>query len=130
MNGEKYSQAANSYAIALANGGYTLKPSTLTTPSRGFIVGGISPEVEAIHAKDFTLSKFVSSFNEVVDFIEDTEQRDLYVGGWLHEGKWYVEPVQVVEQLSDAIYLGRWANQTAIWDVANKIEIRLDNVKG
>ena len=148
MNGEKYNQAANSYAICIANSGYTLRPRDLTTPVKGYVVGLSTTQPELIKAEDFTLEMYVKSFNDVARSILNQNNgtliteytngdqelikvsTDLCVGAWLNEGYWYIEGVQVVADVKDALYLGKANNQKAIYDLANKKEIFIDQVIG
>ncbi len=143
MQGESYNQASNSYAIAIANNGYTLRPRDLTTPTQGFVVGIHDYQPQLIKQEDFTLEMFVKSFNDVARDIVNNNcgtlltnyqypngelinvSTDLCVGGWLHEGYWYVESTQVVADKRDAIYLGKHNQQKAIWDLEAKQEIIL-----
>ena len=148
MNGEKYNQAVNSYAICVSKGGYTLRPRDLTTPTSGYVVGLSTTQPELIKDTDFTLEMFVKSFNDVArsilndnqgtliaEYVNDDQElikvsTDLCVGAWLHEGYWYVEKVQVVADQRDALYLAKSNSQKAIWDLANKKEIFIDQVIG
>ena len=148
MNGEQYNQAVNSYAICISNNGYTLKPRDLVSPTSGYVVGLSTTQPELIKAEDFTLEMYVKSFNDVARNILNQNNgtlisvyttgdqelikvsSDLCVGGWLNDGYWYIEPVQVVADIKDALYLGKSNNQKAIYDLANKKEIFIDQVIG
>ena len=148
MQGNTYNQAANSYAICIANGGYTLRPRDLTTPAKGYVVGLSTSQPELIKDTDFTLEMYVKSFNDVARSILNDNQgtliaeyvnndqelikvsTDLCVGAWLHEGYWYVEKVQVVADQRDALYLAKSNSQKAIYDLKEKKEIFIDQVIG
>lgn len=122
MQGQQYNQAVNSHAIAVANKGFTLKPSDLTTPSSGYIVS-IEENPIKIPETDFDVLAFTKAFNAKA--AEINGKADLYVGGWLSEGVWYIEMVQVVASRADAIFLGTSLKQQAVWDVVNKSNIWL-----
>ena len=148
MQGNSYNQAANSYAICIANSGYTLRPRDLTTPAKGYVVGLSTNQPELIKDTDFTLEMYVKSFNDVArsilndnqgtliaEYVNDDQElikvsTDLCVGCWLNNGYWYVEKVQVVADQRDALYLAKSNSQKAIWDLANKKEIFIDQVIG
>lgn len=148
MQSKQYNQAVNSYAICVANGGYTLRPRDLTAPTSGYVVGLSTNQPELIKDTDFTIEMFVKSFNDVArsimndnkgtliaEYINDDQElikvsTDLCVGSWLHEGYWYVEPVQVVADIRDAIYLGKSNNQKAIYDLKERKEVFIDQVIG
>ena len=146
MQGNTYNQAANSYAICIANNGYTLRPRDLTTPVKGYVVSLSTTQPELIKDTDFTVEMYVKSFNDVARSILNDNQgtmiteyvnndqelikvsTDLCVGAWLHEGYWYVEKVQVVADQRDALYLAKANSQKAIWDLSEKKEIFIDQV--
>lgn len=47
-----------------------------------------------------------------------------YLGGWVHDGKLWLEPSDNVASHDEAVRLGQARNQIAIWDVAGGQEIQ------
>lgn len=48
---------------------------------------------------------------------------DTYLGGWVHDGKLWLEPSDNIASREEAVRQGRGRNQIAIWDVDNSQEI-------
>lgn len=63
----------------------------------------------------------------VIDLIESGTTRAEYIGGWLDQesGLYYYDATVVVDNLADALELGRVNGQIAIFDLNNMEEIRL-----
>lgn len=63
----------------------------------------------------------------VIDLIESDTTRAEYVGGWLDQesGLYYYDATIVVNDLAEALELGRLNGQIAIFDLNNMEEIRL-----
>ena len=51
--------------------------------------------------------------------------KDRFLGIWLNKGQWYLDVSVNVEDLDEALRLGKNNNQIAIWDCAKAEEIRL-----
>jgi hypothetical protein len=49
---------------------------------------------------------------------------DVYLGGWVHDGKLWLEPSDNIASRAQAEHEGRTRNQIAIWDVDNGEEIQ------
>jgi hypothetical protein len=50
---------------------------------------------------------------------------DQFMGFWLDKGHWYIDYVVWIEHFDDAVDCALVHNQLAIWDIANKKDIRL-----
>ncbi|MGH3584923.1 MAG: hypothetical protein ACRDQ0_01250, partial [Pseudonocardia sp.] len=55
-------------------------------------------------------------------------QPDVYLGGWLHEGKLWVEPSRNVQDRAEAIHLAATSGEIAIYDVDARSEIVLQDL--
>lgn len=58
------------------------------------------------------------------------KEGDLYLGGWVYDGKLWLEPSQNIADLEHAASAAKAGNQIAIWDVANGQEIQTGGTGG
>ena len=123
MNGQQYIHAQNLYSITIANKGSTIDPQlNFPRAKEGYIIGGIS-DVTAIPKEEFTLEKFVQTFNVYADKIGT--QQNLYVGTWFNDDVYYMELSQVITDKADAISFAKTTDQKAIWDISNNTNISI-----
>jgi hypothetical protein len=99
---------------------------TILNYPRGFSVSRSGHEFSsgymvAMQGCTMVLDPRAVNFSDVADHIEQNADMyrdpDTHVGGWLHQGKIYLEPAQHVRDFSQACRLGKQRKQIAIWDV-------------
>jgi len=105
---------------AIANNGISYSISTgnynVTT---GYMVSIQGQEWKVSTINDDILKFYVKHhLNELWD-------EDRFLGIWLNKGQWYLDVSVNVEDLDEALRLGKNNNQIAIWDCAKAEEIRL-----
>lgn len=103
--------------IALVNKeGYTVNAATLQPVTTGYAV--------AVAATQDSFG--LEGLANVVKYVEAHSNVNAF-GGWYNtdNGKYYFDATIVVDDLNEAIELGRLNNQIAIFDLANMKEIRL-----
>ena len=105
---------------AIANKGISYSISTgnynVTT---GYMVSIQGQEWKVSTINDDILKFYVKHhLNELWD-------EDRFLGIWLNKGQWYLDVSVNVEDLDEALRLGKNNNQIAIWDCAKAEEIRL-----
>ena len=105
---------------AIANNGISYSISTgnynVTT---GYMVSIQGQEWKVSTINDDILKFYVKHhLNELWD-------KDRFLGIWLNKGQWYLDVSVNVEDLDEALRLGKNNNQIAIWDCAKAEEIRL-----
>lgn len=105
-------------AVAAANPeGFTVNAYTGETPAEGYAVA--LAETQDSHDAE--------GLARVLELIQGGTTRAAYVGGWLdcETGKYYYDATIVVNDLAEALSLGRANKQIAIFDLKNGEEIRL-----
>lgn len=113
----------------IANGGASYNLITGEyNPTTGYMVG--------LYNKDqvVPLGTAKGLQYDVADFIKDNAQillggtvTDCYfLGSWVHEGEVHLDISANVLDLKEALFLGKKYGQLAIWDCANKCEIKIN----
>jgi hypothetical protein len=110
--------------IRHAHGGFTVSPRTGAVPDRGFMVS------RAGHVHTYPAS-VLDHPNRLAAAVHRTlraegtsfQGKNMYLGGWVHGGKLYLEPSQEIDDQAAAAAEGRARKQIAIWDVAGHREI-------
>ena len=109
------------------DGGYTVGLDTLgmpCTPTEGYMVG-----VPGIHAK--TQKSAPNFYNVMAQFetmtrLAQNTVHKLYAGAWFDgQNMWYLDISENILDVDDAIQVAQRRGELAIWDVANKKEIRV-----
>ena len=103
--------------IALANkDGYTVNAATLQPVTSGY----------AVAVADTQNSFGIEGLENVVKYVQDHPEVNAF-GGWYNSdnGKYYFDATIVVNNLDQALEIGRVNRQIAIFDIANLKEIRL-----
>ena len=97
--------------------GFTVNATTGEVPESGYCV--------ALAATQNSYGD--EGLARVIELINSGTTRAEYVGGWLYQesGLYYYDATVVVDNLADAIELGRLNGQIAIFDLNNMEEIRL-----
>ena len=99
----------------LSEGGGTFVSGTPTDFASGFVVGGLAPT--SIVAVD-DLSELVCVLHEFVNTHE-------VFGTWVDAGQVHVDAVQWLQDEGEALRLVKELGQIAIWDCAERKEVRL-----
>lgn len=102
--------------LARNDGGGTIDPRTgeVVEAESGYIVGGVVPT--------FTIEDDDPALVDAVEgFIRENSEG--LVGIWLHEGVAYLDAVELVDDLFDAVILAHAREELAIWDCAAQQEI-------
>lgn len=103
--------------IVLANkDGYTVNAATLQPVTSGY----------AVAVADTQNSFGIEGLANVVKYVQDHPEVNAF-GGWYNSdnGKYYFDATIVVDDLGQALEIGRVNRQIAIFDIANLKEIRL-----
>lgn len=103
--------------IALVNpDGYTVDARTLQPVTSGYAV--------AVAATQNSFGP--EGLARVIRYVQDHPEINAY-GGWYNSdnGQYYYDAIIIVDDLAQAIELGRVHKQIAIFDIANLKEIRL-----
>lgn len=111
--------SATAFEIARAcatKGGATICPKTQKDVTRGYAVGfGGAESMPAVHARELT-----PEFLAAVDAAAGAGDA---LGAWMHKGRVYVEPVDVMQDKGRAIEAGRERGEIAIFDLNTGTEI-------
>lgn len=98
----------------LVDGGATLDAATLTPlgAGRGYVVGLVDGDAASLPA--------TATGREIVDALRRiaAANRAAVVGAWVDGGRIYLDPVEIVDDLRDALDRGRARRQVAVYDLA------------
>lgn len=97
--------------------GFTIN-SCLNAPESGYMVGTGKLEKHAVKGDD--VEEYVSQV-----LIEMSTNNNIYLGGWMHNGKLIMEIASNFQNKGLATAFGLIKNQKAIWDVKNNQDINL-----
>ena len=117
MNKFQFSKLFALANIAVNNSyGFTVDAQTLEPITKGYAVALV----------DTQNSFGISGLAKVVEYINNNKRVNA-VGGWLdtESNKYYFDATVVLDDLADAIELGKSNGQIAIFDLNKKEEIRL-----
>ena len=104
------------------NGGCTFNINTSEiNPNRGYSV--------AIAGRELKVAKAIFTKDNLVNFIHDNldllTNDKYFLGGWIDKNYLYLDVVEIIEDLRDAIDFGMDNDQLAIFDCKESKEIRL-----
>lgn len=109
--------------MALQTGeGFSVNADQKTFTGRGYAVGGT--EVPSLVEDNGSLSfnRFSASMQDMASKMLDPDTQ--VIGGWVDEGKAYIEVSDVVRSKYVALELATSRNEIAIYDFQNQKEIR------
>lgn len=118
-----YLMALNGAYSMCRYGGYSAKLTTLEEPTKGYMVAlhtiKIYPNISSVNVHEMTtlLREFCKGLDESI----------LYIGSWVNPDtkELYFEVSLNIDNLDKARNIGGIHNQTYIWDVENKENIKL-----
>lgn len=115
------------YSLLNKTGGYTISFSG-EVPETGFMVSIYLDRGVSIPLED-------ASVDFIEDYIEKNKdiayKKDHYMGGWVHEGRFFIDVSVNVDTSEEARRLSIEHKQIAYWDVVKKEEVIVDpNAKG
>lgn len=99
----------------IQNGGATFNLSTGTSPTSGYAVslkgGSKTPIDESRQSIEQTIKEFISIHGLELSMPENN------IGGWVDDGWLYLDVSIVMDNLSDAILMGKIHEQKAIFNI-------------
>ena len=99
----------------IQNGGATFNLSTGTSPTSGYAVslkgGSHTPIDESRQSIEQTIKEFISIHGLELSMPENN------IGGWVDDGWLYLDVSIVMDNLSDAILMGKIHEQKAIFNI-------------
>lgn len=108
----------------LKNGGGTLLKGEVVTFDEGYIVGQYN--LNKIDTK--VIKEEDSIINTVMTVIERSNEE--MIGLWIEDGVIYIDNVQLVKEIEDAVKQAKENGELAIWDNSNQDVIYMDEVEG
>jgi hypothetical protein len=107
-------------------GGFSVHPVSAKSPKTGFMCATV-PHAEKIFqsSEEITEPAIQSYLDQHKDFL--SENPKLHLGGWIDPDteKVYLDLSEQFEDEASAVAAGIKYNQLAVWDVANKREVRI-----
>ena len=107
-------------------GGFSVHPVSAKSPKTGFMCATV-PHAEKIFqsSEEITQPAIQSYLDQHKDFL--SENPKLHLGGWIDPDteKVYLDLSEQFEDEASAVAAGIKHNQLAVWDVANKREVRI-----
>lgn len=105
--------------------GFSVSLHTGGQPVHGYMVA----QTDHTHTFPASIMKDRAKLARAIDQMLMAEKgvftsHDTYLGGWVHDGKLWLEPSDNVISHDEAVRLGKARNQIAIWDVDNTDEIQ------
>ncbi len=91
-----------------------------------FVVGGRESALQmpiAEQADSAGIHFVVGDYGALVGWLADLAYDTQYVGYWQHDGDWFFDAVDLVEDEADALNLAKERGEIAIWDGVNSQEV-------
>ncbi|WP_405956925.1 hypothetical protein [Streptomyces phaeochromogenes] len=110
------------YDAVFAHGGFTVRfnaDETLTPAASGFAVSATDEQWSVPSAVPF------ADFAAAIERLHALYPTANAMGGWVDGQRLYLDPVEIIDDLAKAEFLGRLRNQIAIYDLSASEEIRL-----
>jgi hypothetical protein len=104
--------------------GFSVSPRTGRSPEDGYMVA----RTGHTHTLPAPILDDHAKLTRAIDSMLMAEKpafagQQTYLGGWVHDGKLWLEPSDNFARMGEAVAAGRERNQIAIWDVAGLQEI-------
>ena len=109
-------------------GGFSVSPITAESPTTGFMCATVPGAEKIIDGKEKVTEKVIDDYFEQHKAFLSTQPK-LHLGGWINlkNGKVYLDLSERFETQKEAEDAAIKHNQIAIWDIANKKEIRINH---
>lgn len=114
------SLAVTAHRALRESGGFTLSPEDGTQPAGGYAVA-VYPEAEEVIPDPLKVSEILSYIVRWAKVLYNDTRAHL--GGWVSEGKVYLDISAVFTDLDEALEVARANGQLAIWDLGRSEEI-------
>ena len=101
-------------------GGFTLQPVTGDVPTDGFAVSIFENESESVPLDRISLNDLIDYAASKGDLFDNHAN---YFGGWIKDGRVYLDVTIVVKSAAEAEALCLKHDQKAYWDFRNKAEV-------
>ena len=88
----------------------------------GFVVAPIKAAEIRIE-ENFLDDETVREFAKTLLAVTDSTEQEVYAGGRLHEGTYYLDAVHIYDTLDTALYVADNGEQKAIWDLGELNEV-------
>lgn len=107
------------YFRAKEDGGATVwRSGDVVQNTTGYVVGGFAPSLE------FRPGRVVEDVEKVAEWVD--HNYSVSYGSWEDDGILYFDVVRLYDSFNDAYEDGLKNNQIAIWSIAERREIRLE----
>ncbi|WP_327396993.1 hypothetical protein [Streptomyces phaeochromogenes] len=110
------------YDAVFTHGGFTVRfnaDETLTPAASGFAVSATDEQWSVPSAVPF------ADFAAAIERLHALYPTANAMGGWVDGQRLHLDPVEIIDDLAKAEFLGRLRNQIAIYDLSASEEIRL-----
>lgn len=107
-------------AKLIAEGGFTYQPTTKETPSDGYMVSPYKGREKVIDGTSITSRQLSEYVRRNADLLQDPSN---YLGGWVDNGKTYLDVSKRFETFDGAMGAARQAQQIAFYDLKNGTSI-------
>jgi hypothetical protein len=122
-------QARDIASQAIA-GGFSFNPASKSSPKSGYMIArtGATTMVGDANNLEEAARALKTHLDQNVD--KYLREPNLYIGGWVKDGKLWIEPSDNWSNKAQAVRLGKMRDQIAIWDVVNFQEIQTGGTGG
>lgn len=111
-------------------GGFSFNPASKSSPKSGYMIArtGATTMVGDANNLEEAARALKTHLDQNVD--KYLREPNLYIGGWVKDGKLWIEPSDNWSNKAQAVRLGKMRDQIAIWDVVNFQEIQTGGTGG
>jgi len=109
--------------MALQEGeGFSVNADQKTFAGRGYAVGGTEVPSLVVENDSLSFNKFCLAMTSMASEMLDPDTQ--VIGGWVDEGKAYIEVSDVVRSKYVALELAKHRNEIAVYDFQAQAEVR------
>ena len=108
-----------------AGEGFSVNADQKTFQGRGYAVGGTEVPSLVVENDGLSFNQFSAAMQNMASKMLDRDTQVL--GGWVDEGKAYIEVSDVVRSKYVALELAEYRNERAIYDFNTQSEVRNPN---
>ena len=102
--------------------GFTVDPSTGVWPSEGYVVAPLKRTEIVLDSAELNEDVAAELLENVVTMTQLTGSK-VYAGGWLNEGKYYLDATMIFDNEADALYASAAGRQIALFDLETFNEV-------